>query len=576
MASGLAAYLEELKVVPPDPSFEPELDDKDEAKDKQLREQDDLSHGAILKGTIEAGHGEAFPVDGDLVYIHLSVRSEDGKVLETTRAEEGDSGLPRTYVLGKGRRALRGWELALYDMKKGERSFFKIKPQYSYAAKDSPLPPPKGTSPDDAFVFDIQLVNWYAKDDVRVVGEDSDIYKRTVKDGTTWETPRAPFEVEVDCKARVPSTSGRQGEGTPYFATAPGAPLRWTMGSGQVPPGLEEGLSSVVKGERAIISVPAALAKGGTLLPAPPDGAERVEYEVELLSMLQVRDMTGTGEVTKRRVKDGVGEFPIDCPIEDSRVRVHYRGYLTATGETFIDTRGADGNSAPVEFDTGMGSQPEALEMAVKLMTPEEVSLVRSAAAFAYDGRPDRPEGVPDGAEVEWELELVSFDRQSVAQSMTPDQKIALATKLKEQGNAVFKAGRHKYAKAKWAKALQLLDRMFDIETDEQAEEVGKVKVACMVNLALCCQKDEEYGDALKWCSKALQEEPDHAKALYRRATVQALLGEYEAAEADLRQVIAVDASAAEEAERELVRLKQRQRAAATKQRQQFRNFFDR
>ena len=40
---------------------------------------------------------------------------------------------------------------------------------------------------------------------------------------------------------------------------------------------------------------------------------------------MQVRDLTGDGLVTKRRVQDGVGEFPIDCPIEDACVTVHYR-----------------------------------------------------------------------------------------------------------------------------------------------------------------------------------------------------------------------------------------------------------
>lgn len=35
--------------------------------------------------------------------------------------------------------------------------------------------------------------------------------------------------------------------------------------------------------------------------------------------------MTGTGEVTKRRVREGRGEFPVDCPLEDCAVRVHFR-----------------------------------------------------------------------------------------------------------------------------------------------------------------------------------------------------------------------------------------------------------
>ena len=50
------------------------------------------------------------------VYFHLTVRREDERVLQTTRLREESvegSGVPRAFVLGKGLRAPRGWELAL-------------------------------------------------------------------------------------------------------------------------------------------------------------------------------------------------------------------------------------------------------------------------------------------------------------------------------------------------------------------------------------------------------------------------------------------------------------------------------
>ena len=40
---------------------------------------------------------------------------------------------------------------------------------------------------------------------------------------------------------------------------------------------------------------------------------------------VQVRDMTGNGEVVKRRIKEGTGQFPMDCPMADSRLQIHYR-----------------------------------------------------------------------------------------------------------------------------------------------------------------------------------------------------------------------------------------------------------
>lgn len=99
-----------------------------------------------------------------------------------------------------------------------------------------------------------------------------------------------------------------------------------------------------------------------------------------------------------------------------------------------LDTRGDDGAAAPLEFQTGaacpepcccrvavkecqfhchgmqsnrvldhqkcrcptgMGMVPEGLDMVVRLMTPGEISTVRSTSTYAYDGRSDRPEVLP-------------------------------------------------------------------------------------------------------------------------------------------------------------------------------------
>ena len=142
------------------------------------------------------------------VYFHLTVRREDGeRVLETTRlSEEGveGSGVPRAFVLGKGLRAPRGWELAISserpmprrtggplalrqnarsslsfaaemlmrlkgicqvnesvcvaDMVKGEKARFKMRPEYGYAGKECKVAPPAGCARDEAFLFDIHLV----------------------------------------------------------------------------------------------------------------------------------------------------------------------------------------------------------------------------------------------------------------------------------------------------------------------------------------------------------------------------------------------------------------------------------
>jgi hypothetical protein len=92
------------------------------------------------------------------------------------------------------------------------------------------------------------------------------------------------LQVSVSIKARVPSSSGRQGQGTPFFSSD--NPLQWALGSGQVGSLLEEGISAMAKSEHAIISCPSERVEG--LIPLPPEGVDRVEYEVELHSMIQV------------------------------------------------------------------------------------------------------------------------------------------------------------------------------------------------------------------------------------------------------------------------------------------------
>lgn len=49
------------------------------------------------------------------------------------------------------------------------------------------------------------------------------------------------------------------------------------------------------------------------------------------------------------------GDFPMDCPLHDSLLKVHYRGKLLNEEKTvFYDTR-VDNNGEPLEFSSGEG-----------------------------------------------------------------------------------------------------------------------------------------------------------------------------------------------------------------------------
>lgn len=54
--------------------------------------------------------------------------------------------------------------------------------------------PPKGCSRDAEYTFDMHLVNWVNKDNARIASDAGDVYKISIAEADSWETPRPPFE----------------------------------------------------------------------------------------------------------------------------------------------------------------------------------------------------------------------------------------------------------------------------------------------------------------------------------------------------------------------------------------------
>ncbi len=47
------------------------------------------------------------------MYIHFAVKTPDDEILYSTYSADDGSGIPQPFVLGKGMRMPRGWELGL-------------------------------------------------------------------------------------------------------------------------------------------------------------------------------------------------------------------------------------------------------------------------------------------------------------------------------------------------------------------------------------------------------------------------------------------------------------------------------
>ena len=75
------------------------------------------------------------PAEGDLVLCHVSLRmcDEDERVVQSTRREDGGSGVPlRAALASDACTLLRGMELALTAFTRGERAVLRVPSEFAY------------------------------------------------------------------------------------------------------------------------------------------------------------------------------------------------------------------------------------------------------------------------------------------------------------------------------------------------------------------------------------------------------------------------------------------------------------
>lgn len=147
-------------------------------------------------------------------------------------------------------------------------------------------------------------------------------------------------------------------DGEPFDSSAGRAPLSFKIGSGQVIPGLDEGLKGMSVGGKRELVIPAELAFGerGAGEAIPPNAT--IRFEAELVNVIS--EPSGVWEYDE----DAVETTPSGLQMADinegegpevaagDRVQVYYDGYLT-NGELF-DSSFNNGQMLPVQVGQGM------------------------------------------------------------------------------------------------------------------------------------------------------------------------------------------------------------------------------
>lgn len=244
-------------------------------------------------------------------------------------------------------------------------------------------------------------------DEEKEIGENG-IKKKLLKEGEGWENPNKGDEVEVHYV-------GTLLDGTQFDSSRDrGTPFEFNLGEGQVIKGWDEGIKTMKKGEKALFTIPPEMAYGESGSPPtiPPNAT--LQFEVELLSWISVKDICKDGGIFKTILVEGEGwQNPKDL----DEVFVKYEARLE-DGTLVSKSNG-------VEFTVKDGYFCSALSKAVKTMKKGERVLltVKPQYAFGETGKAASGDegGVPPNATLQINLELISW---KIVSEVTNEKKV--------------------------------------------------------------------------------------------------------------------------------------------------------
>lgn len=196
-------------------------------------------------------------------------------------------------------------------------------------------------------------------------------------------------------------------------------------------------------------------------------------------------------------------------PSKNQEVFVLYEGRLNDTGKVFDSSMD---ESNPFKFILGKGQVIKGWDIGVASMKKGEKAKFTLAPQYAY-GESGAGADIPPNATLIFEVELLDFaDKAKSKHEMTKEEKVNLATILKNEGNELNKAQKQDEAIAKYDSAVEYLKS----EIKHLNETETALYVTCLVNTAICSNKIGRFVKAINTASDALKTQISN-KALYQR-----------------------------------------------------------
>jgi len=229
-------------------------------------------NGELIKVIHTVGTGWEKPSAGAEVTVHYTGTLLDGTEFDSSRSR----GEPFKFKLGEGQ-VIKGWDEGVKTMKRGERATLKCAPEYAYGASGSPPKIP----PNATLNFDVELISWTEWKDVSAnYSKNGTVLKKELTKGEGYESPEFDTVAVVSWSLTVEGSAAVVEEKKDVTVT---------IGADALPAGLETGIESMKKGERALIKILPSVRGAPEVhhIPAGVPADATLVYEVELTSFEQ-------------------------------------------------------------------------------------------------------------------------------------------------------------------------------------------------------------------------------------------------------------------------------------------------
>jgi len=488
------------------PAGNPEdFDDEGSDEDMDYSPPAELPDGIKKEIITEAPSGNfRKPKAGDEVTVHyVGTLESDGTEFDSSRSR----GKTFEFTLGKGQ-VIKGWDLGVATMKKGEVAKFTLAPEFAYGDEGSPPKIPEKAT----LVFEVELISWTSKDDL--FGDEA-VIKMQIKEGSGWKTPKDGDEVLA--KIKYTNVSGTEIE----------EEKEYIIGSNTSSPyykAIDKAFQSMKKGEEVELKC----TKDYLL----DTHKEDETVKLALLEMYETKDVSFAKDKTvmKKAVKEVEGwETPKDS------VKLKLSVESATDGSTPLPTFTAK----VLEFTLGNGDVCDALECVAGEMKKGERAIITVTRLDLIAEEQLGLKGVA-ADRVVLTVELPEFEKPKDTWSMEEDEKVDFGVSRKEIGSKLFKGGRLQLALQRYKKVVELFSYTDNFKEENKAK-AQDLKNVCELNKAACYLKLQDFAEAKRACNAVLKEEKDNVKALYRRAQSDCSLKNFAECIADCKKIVELD-----------------------------------